>query len=171
MPAMPAIRARSTKQSACPAARDYSRAYLHHLIKATRCWARCCCPTINLAYYQELMAGMRDGDRRGRIRRLSAPRRSEAGRGATFRRTKLARQTHSTRVLDAKWNASKNNGELCAAARGDAHYGDQPEGQRRDPLGPMPSRTRRCSMCCATISSSTAPSSAAGSRNAAPARC
>ena len=34
-----------------------------------------------------------------------------------------------------------------------------------------PSRIRRCSMCCATISPSTAPSSAAGSRNAAPARC
>ena len=32
---------------------------------------------------------------------------------------------------------------------------------------PIP--TRRCSMCCATISSSTAPSSAAGSANAAPA--
>ena len=34
-----------------------------------------------------------------------------------------------------------------------------------------PSPTRRCSTCCATISSSTAPSSAAGWRNAAPARC
>ena len=34
-----------------------------------------------------------------------------------------------------------------------------------------PSRTRRCSMCCATISVSLLPSSAAGSANAVPARC
>ena len=34
-----------------------------------------------------------------------------------------------------------------------------------------PSRIRRCSTCCATIWRSTAPSSAAGWRNAAPARC
>ena len=42
--ATPTIRGRSTRQSPYAAARDYSRAYLHHLVSATRCSARCCCP-------------------------------------------------------------------------------------------------------------------------------
>ena len=58
MPAMPAIRGRSTRQSACPAARDYSRAYLHHLVKANEMLGAILLTTVNLAYYQELMAGM-----------------------------------------------------------------------------------------------------------------
>jgi queuine tRNA-ribosyltransferase len=45
--------------SACPAARDYSRAYLHHLVKANEMLGAILLTTINLAYYQELMAAMR----------------------------------------------------------------------------------------------------------------
>jgi queuine tRNA-ribosyltransferase len=45
--------------SSCPAARDYSRAYLHHLVKANEMLGAILLTTINLAYYQELMAGMR----------------------------------------------------------------------------------------------------------------
>ncbi len=45
--------------SACPAARDYSRAYLHHLVKANEMLGAILLTAINLAYYQELMAGMR----------------------------------------------------------------------------------------------------------------
>ncbi len=45
--------------SACPAARDYSRAYLHHLVKANEMLGAILLTTVNLAYYQELMAGMR----------------------------------------------------------------------------------------------------------------
>jgi queuine tRNA-ribosyltransferase len=45
--------------SACPAARDYSRAYLHHLVKANEMLGAILLTTINLSYYQELMAGMR----------------------------------------------------------------------------------------------------------------
>jgi queuine tRNA-ribosyltransferase len=45
--------------SACPAARDYSRAYLHHLVKANEMLGAILLTTINVAYYQELMAGMR----------------------------------------------------------------------------------------------------------------
>jgi queuine tRNA-ribosyltransferase len=47
------------EQSACSAARDYSRAYLHHLVKANEMLGAILLTTINLAYYQELMAGMR----------------------------------------------------------------------------------------------------------------
>jgi queuine tRNA-ribosyltransferase len=45
--------------SSCPAARQYSRAYLHHLVKANEMLGAILLTTVNLAYYQELMAGMR----------------------------------------------------------------------------------------------------------------
>jgi queuine tRNA-ribosyltransferase len=45
--------------SSCPAARQHSRAYLHHLVKANEMLGAILLTTINLAYYQELMAGMR----------------------------------------------------------------------------------------------------------------
>jgi queuine tRNA-ribosyltransferase len=53
--------------SACPAARDYSRAYLHHLVKANEMLGAVLLSTINLAYYQELMAGMRAAVAAGRF--------------------------------------------------------------------------------------------------------
>ena len=59
--------------SACPAARDYSRAYLHHLVKANEMLGAILLTTINLAYYQELMAGMRARpSRRGHASATSA---------------------------------------------------------------------------------------------------
>ena len=45
--------------SSCPAARDYSRAYLHHLVKSGEILAMMLLTWVNLAYYQELMAGAR----------------------------------------------------------------------------------------------------------------
>jgi len=45
--------------STCPAARDYSRAYLHHLCKANEMLGAILLTTANLAYYHDLMAGMR----------------------------------------------------------------------------------------------------------------
>jgi queuine tRNA-ribosyltransferase len=45
--------------STCPAARDYSRAYLHHLCKANEILCAILLSTANLAYYHDLMAGMR----------------------------------------------------------------------------------------------------------------
>ena len=47
------------EQSSHPAARDYSRAYLHHLVKAKEMLGAVLLSTVNLAYYQELMRGMR----------------------------------------------------------------------------------------------------------------
>jgi len=46
--------------SSCPAARDYSRAYLHHLVKAGEGLAAMLLTWNNLHYYQHLMQGMRD---------------------------------------------------------------------------------------------------------------
>jgi queuine tRNA-ribosyltransferase len=47
-------------ESPHPAARTYSRAYLHHLTKANEMLGAVLLSTINLAYYQTLMAGMRE---------------------------------------------------------------------------------------------------------------
>jgi queuine tRNA-ribosyltransferase len=46
-------------QAACEAARIYSRAYLHHLVKAGEILGMMLLTEVNLGYYQELMAGMR----------------------------------------------------------------------------------------------------------------
>lgn len=43
-----------------PAAHIYSRAYLHHLVKANEMLGSMLISAINLAYYQSLMRGMRD---------------------------------------------------------------------------------------------------------------
>ncbi|WP_349360735.1 tRNA guanosine(34) transglycosylase Tgt [Stappia sp.] len=53
--------------SDCPAARDYSRAYLHHLVKAGEGLAAMLLTWANLAYYQQLMQGMRDAIEAGRF--------------------------------------------------------------------------------------------------------
>jgi queuine tRNA-ribosyltransferase len=45
--------------SRCPAARDYSRAYLHHLVKAQEYLAAMLLSWANVAFYQELMQAMR----------------------------------------------------------------------------------------------------------------
>jgi queuine tRNA-ribosyltransferase len=47
------------EQSSCPAARDYSRAYLHHLMKADEMLGMMLLTWVNLAYYQDLTAGAR----------------------------------------------------------------------------------------------------------------
>ena len=44
----------------CPACRNYSRAYLHHVFRATEIISSMLLTWHNLHYYQELMQGMRD---------------------------------------------------------------------------------------------------------------
>jgi queuine tRNA-ribosyltransferase len=46
-------------ESRCPAASDYGRAYLHHLVKANEMVGAMLLSEVNLYYYQDLMAGMR----------------------------------------------------------------------------------------------------------------
>lgn len=55
------------ERSTCPAARDYSRAYLHHLVKAGEILGMMLLTQANVAYYQELMAGLRQAIREGRL--------------------------------------------------------------------------------------------------------
>jgi queuine tRNA-ribosyltransferase len=53
------------EESVHPAARTYSRAYLHHLTKANEILGQVLLSTINIAYYQGLMAGMRAAIEKG----------------------------------------------------------------------------------------------------------
>jgi queuine tRNA-ribosyltransferase len=53
--------------SPCTVARDYSRAYLHHLVKSGELLAGSLLSTVNLAYYQELTAGLRTAISAGRF--------------------------------------------------------------------------------------------------------
>jgi queuine tRNA-ribosyltransferase len=67
--------------SACAAARDYSRAYLHHLVKANEMLGAILLTTINLAYYQELMANMRTAVAAGTFADFRAAARESWARG------------------------------------------------------------------------------------------
>jgi queuine tRNA-ribosyltransferase len=53
------------EESAWPSARDISRAYLHHLVRSGETLGAMLLSEINVAYYQQLMAGIRDAIARG----------------------------------------------------------------------------------------------------------
>jgi queuine tRNA-ribosyltransferase len=55
------------EESRCPAARDFSRAYLHHLFKAGEALGGTLLSMVNLYYYQDLMAGARAAIASGRF--------------------------------------------------------------------------------------------------------
>lgn len=54
-------------ESSCPAMRDYSRAYLHHLVKAGEILGMMLLTWANLSYYQYLMQGLRSAIFAGRL--------------------------------------------------------------------------------------------------------
>ena len=54
-------------ESRCPAAREFSRAYLHHLFKAGEALGGTLLSVVNLYYYQDLMAGARAAIAAGRF--------------------------------------------------------------------------------------------------------
>jgi len=59
-------------ESDCPAARDYSRAYLHHLVKSGEYLAPMLLSWANVAFYQELMRETRAAIRENRLDALRA---------------------------------------------------------------------------------------------------
>jgi queuine tRNA-ribosyltransferase len=72
--------------SACPAARDYSRAYIHHLFRSGEYLAPMLLSWANTHFYQDLMAAIREAIRQGRfvelaekVRRAYPERAVEAG--------------------------------------------------------------------------------------------
>jgi queuine tRNA-ribosyltransferase len=68
-------------ESRCPAARDYSRAYLHHLVKAGEMLGAMLLSEVNLYYYQDLMAGMRTAIAAGKLAEFCALTRAGWARG------------------------------------------------------------------------------------------
>jgi queuine tRNA-ribosyltransferase len=68
-------------ESECPAARDYSRAYLHHLVKANEILGAMLLTWANVAYYQSLMAGIRNAISAGRFEDFAAEARTGWERG------------------------------------------------------------------------------------------
>jgi queuine tRNA-ribosyltransferase len=52
----------------CPASRDYSRAYLHHLVKSQEILGQVLLSWHNLAFFQSLMASLRCAIAKGRLR-------------------------------------------------------------------------------------------------------
>jgi queuine tRNA-ribosyltransferase len=69
------------EESDCPAARDYSRAYLHHLIKSGEALGGMLLTWNNLAYYQKLMQGIRAAIEAGRYSDYMAETQGEWDRG------------------------------------------------------------------------------------------
>jgi len=67
--------------SPCAAARTYARAYLHHLFKANEMLGAMLLTAVNLSYYLELMAGMRDAILQGRFAAFAAETREGWARG------------------------------------------------------------------------------------------
>jgi queuine tRNA-ribosyltransferase len=67
--------------SSCPAARDYSRAYLHHLVRSNEILGMMLLTWNNLAYYQELMAGLRAAIAEGRFQDHKAETKERWARG------------------------------------------------------------------------------------------
>jgi queuine tRNA-ribosyltransferase len=60
------------EESDCPAARDYSRAYLHHLVKSQESLGAMLLTWNNLSYYQRLMQDIRDAIEAGRFTERAA---------------------------------------------------------------------------------------------------
>ncbi len=67
--------------SECPASRDYSRAYLHHLVRCEEALGGMLLSWHNLAYYQELMAGIRKSIAEGRFEDFRAEMKANWARG------------------------------------------------------------------------------------------
>jgi queuine tRNA-ribosyltransferase len=69
-------------ESSCPAARDYSRAYLHHLVKSEEYLGAMLLSWANVAFYQQLMATMRTAIGAGRFAAWAASAKARLGTAA-----------------------------------------------------------------------------------------
>jgi queuine tRNA-ribosyltransferase len=69
------------EESSCPAARDYSRAYLHHLMRSNEMLGAMLLSWSNIHYYQQLMQGVRDAIEAGRYAEFCTETESEWERG------------------------------------------------------------------------------------------
>jgi queuine tRNA-ribosyltransferase len=68
-------------ESAWPSARTYARAYLHHLVKAGETLGAMLLSEINVAYYQDLMRGIREAISQGNFAEFRERARADWARG------------------------------------------------------------------------------------------
>jgi queuine tRNA-ribosyltransferase len=68
-------------EASCPATRSYSRAYLHHLVRSDEQLGAMLLTWNNLAYYQTLMASLREAIERGAFEERAAAIRADWRRG------------------------------------------------------------------------------------------
>jgi len=73
------------EQSNCPATRDYSRAYLHHLVRSNEALGGMLLSWNNLSYYQELMQGIRKAIAEGRFADFMAETEAEWAKATSIR--------------------------------------------------------------------------------------
>ena len=104
--------------SACPAARDYSRAYLHHLVKAGEYLAPMLLTWANVAFYQDLMRAVRAAIHEGRLSMAFA--RATTRKAGCFRTISLPRPCAvSTRLPLASgpisMHLNRSPGDSCCA--------------------------------------------------------
>lgn len=66
--------------SSCPAARDYSRAYLHHLVRSGELLGSMLLSWVNTAFFQDLMAAMRAAIEEGRFESWAGETKEKLGR-------------------------------------------------------------------------------------------
>ena len=92
--------------SACPAARDYSRAYLHHLVKSGEYLGSMLLSWANTAFYQELMAAMRAAIAEGRFAVLG-------GGDETAHDEWRARTRSDRRASLARASGARGAGDRC----------------------------------------------------------
>ena len=69
------------EESPSPAARNYSRAYLHHLVRSGETLGAMLLSEINIAYYQRLMADMRAAIGNGSFEAFQKQTRADWARG------------------------------------------------------------------------------------------
>jgi queuine tRNA-ribosyltransferase len=69
------------EESAWPSARTYARAYLHHLVKAGETLGAMLLSEINIAYYQDLMRGIRKAISQGTFAQFRERARADWARG------------------------------------------------------------------------------------------
>jgi queuine tRNA-ribosyltransferase len=69
------------EESPWPAARTYSRAYLHHLVKSNETLGAMLLSGINVAYYQTLMSGVREAIATGTFATFCAQARESWAKG------------------------------------------------------------------------------------------
>ncbi|MGW1422354.1 tRNA guanosine(34) transglycosylase Tgt [Bradyrhizobium manausense] len=69
------------EESSWPSARNYARAYLHHLVKAGETLGAMLLSEINIAYYQSLMQGIRDAIAHGTFDQFNQRTREDWAKG------------------------------------------------------------------------------------------